>query len=153
MTAKLRTIGRKVAPSIRAKVTVPKKTAAPFYLSPEWRALMDQIIIERFGDRAHARCQDPECKTPHRTGIRIFGDHIKERKDGGALLDKRNILCRCGACHTRKTGEERAARYHRGGIEKFSEPLGVGPHGWHGQEISGTAQEPAFKNNRGSQNG
>lgn len=72
---------------------------------------MDQIIVERFRDRAHAKCQDPDCRTPHRIGIRIFGDHIKELKDGGAPLDKRNVLCRCGSCHTRVTLERRAKRY------------------------------------------
>lgn len=111
MPSKLRTIGQqKLRPSARTKVRLPEKKAEPFYLSPEWRALMEAIIVERFGDRAHARCEDPECRTPHRRGIRIFGDHIRERKDGGALLDKGNILCRCGSCHTRKTASERAKR-------------------------------------------
>jgi 5-methylcytosine-specific restriction protein A len=102
--------GQKLKPSTRIKVRLPEKKAEPFYLTPEWRALMDSIIVERFGSRAKARCEDPQCRQPHRLGIRIFGDHVVERKDGGALLDRRNILCRCGSCHTRKTSEARAAR-------------------------------------------
>jgi 5-methylcytosine-specific restriction protein A len=107
----LRSIGQKLGPPRSVKVKPKEKRAESFYLSPEWRALMDTIIAERFGDRAHAKCEDPECRTPYRIGIRIFGDHIIERKDGGAPLDKRNILCRCGSCHTRKTMSERAKRY------------------------------------------
>jgi 5-methylcytosine-specific restriction protein A len=115
MTPKLRSIGQKLAPSTRVKVRLPDKKAAPFYLTPEWRALMDAIIVERFGSRANARCQDPECKQPQRRGGRIFGDHVREVKDGGALLDKRNILCVCGSCHTRKTAAARAQRFHTRG--------------------------------------
>ncbi len=112
MKASLRTIGQKIRASSHVKVKLPEKRAEGFYTSVEWRSLMDAIIQERFGSRDRARCEDLECRTPHRRGIRVFGDHIVERKDGGAPLDKRNILCRCGSCHTRKTGAERAKRYH-----------------------------------------
>lgn len=110
MGLKLRTIGHKLRPSQRVKVRHPDKVVQPFYLTPEWRALMDAIIAERFGSKANARCEDPECRQPYRRGIRIFGDHVREVRDGGALLDKGNILCRCGSCHTRKTAAERAKR-------------------------------------------
>ena len=113
MKANLRTIGQKLRPSTTVKVRVPEKKAESFYLSSEWRTLMDQIIKQRFGDREHARCEDPDCRMKNRIGIRIFGDHIIERKDGGAALDPRNVLCRCGSCHTRKTGEQRAERLRR----------------------------------------
>ena len=83
----------------------PAKTANQFYLSPEWRALVAEIIRER-----GARCEDPQCRYPGRTGIRVFGDHITELQDGGAPLDKANIMLRCGSCHTRKTNTERAKR-------------------------------------------
>jgi 5-methylcytosine-specific restriction endonuclease McrA len=81
------------------------KTTDPFYLSPEWRALVAEIIRER-----GARCEDPTCRFPGRTGVRVFGDHIVELKDGGAPLDKTNVMLRCGSCHTRKTNVERARR-------------------------------------------
>ena len=81
------------------------KTTDPFYLSPEWRALVAEIIRER-----GARCEDPSCRYAGRTGARVFGDHIVELKDGGAPLDKTNVMLRCGSCHTRKTNVERARR-------------------------------------------
>lgn len=95
---------RQLQPSLRTVDTraarpAPKK-ADPFYLSPEWRKLMGEIIAER-----GRRCE--ECG---RTGTRIFGDHIIELQDGGAPLDKANVMCRCGSCHTRKTAASRARR-------------------------------------------
>jgi 5-methylcytosine-specific restriction protein A len=98
------------------KVKAPEKRAASFYLSPEWRSFMDALIVQRFGSRQHARCEDQACLHPTRRGIRIFGDHIHELKDGGAALNARNILCRCGSCHSRKTAEHRRLRQQgRGG--------------------------------------
>lgn len=101
---------RMLQPSIRTldtrTVKVAPKKADDFYLSPEWRKLMAEIIAER-----GRRCEDPHCdgKT-HHAGMRVFGDHIVELRDGGPPLDKRNILLRCGASHTRKTIAARAAR-------------------------------------------
>lgn len=86
-------------------VKPPTKTAAPIYGSPEWRSFIAGVIAER-----GRICEDPRCKTPGRRGMRVFGDHIIELKDGGALLDGRNVMLRCGSCHTRKTFEERAKR-------------------------------------------
>lgn len=81
------------------------KTTNPFYLMPEWRALVAEMIRER-----GARCEDPACRYPGRIGIRLFGDHIVELADGGVPLDKTNVMLRCGSCHTRKTIAERARR-------------------------------------------
>jgi hypothetical protein len=66
------------------RLTPRPKTAAPIYGSPEWRSLIAGIIRER-----GRRCEDPKCKTPGRTGMRVFGDHIRELGDDGALLDPR----------------------------------------------------------------
>lgn len=88
----------------RSAKPAPKR-ADPFYLSAEWRALVAAIIRER-----GARCEDPSCRYPDRVGTRLFGDHIVELKDGGAPLDKTNVMLRCGSCHTRKTNVERARR-------------------------------------------
>lgn len=84
---------------------LPTKEAEPFYYSQEWRALLAQIIAAR-----GRRCEDPECRTPNGPWSQIYGDHIQEIKDGGAKLDRRNILLRCAPCHGRKTQRERAAR-------------------------------------------
>src|SRR5260370_1112521 len=116
MPVKLRSIGQKLGPPRSFKVKQSPKVAQGFYLSPEWRGMVDQIIVERFGSRERARCEDPECKQPQRRGIRVFGDHIKELKDGGAPLDKRNVLCRCGSCHSRKTLASRLVRHQGWGV-------------------------------------
>jgi 5-methylcytosine-specific restriction protein A len=86
-------------------VALPPKEAEPFYSSPEWRALLTSIIGKR-----GRRCEDPTCKTPHGPWGRIYGDHIKERRDGGADLDEANVLLRCATCHGRKTAAARGAR-------------------------------------------
>jgi 5-methylcytosine-specific restriction enzyme A len=90
------------------RLTPRPKTAAPVYSSAEWRTLITSIIQAR-----GRRCEDPACKTPGRTGIRVFGDHIVELQDGGALLDPSNVMLRCGSCHTTKTNAERAKRMAR----------------------------------------
>jgi hypothetical protein len=83
------------------------KRADAFYLSPEWRALLNAIIARR-----GRRCEDPCCEVRGgRTCGRIFGDHIVELRDGGAALDERNVMLRCAACHACKTAAARAARY------------------------------------------
>jgi 5-methylcytosine-specific restriction enzyme A len=50
------------------------------------------------------------CQECGRAGCRIYGDHILELKDGGALLDEDNVLLRCGSCHGRKTAAVRGER-------------------------------------------
>ena len=128
---KLRIIGLKVAASQRAKVKVAGKVPDSFYQSPAWRALMDEII------RMRGRiCQDPEHDASKpKSGIRIFGDHIIERRDGGAPLDAGKILLRCGSCHTRKTAVARAARYHGGAAPTPFGEAPVCPRPSHAREI------------------
>jgi 5-methylcytosine-specific restriction enzyme A len=99
--------------TLRPRVTLasPRITARPkqidgVYHSKPWTTLLAAIIKQR-----GRRCEDPQCKTPDRgTGRQIYGDHIKELQDGGALLDPANVLLRCAPCHTRKTLAERAKR-------------------------------------------
>ncbi len=92
------------APRIAAR---PKQIDAVY--SREWVTLRAQIIKER-----GRRCEDPQCTTQDRgAGRQIYGDHIKELQDGGALLDPANVLLRCAPCHTRKTLAERAKRMAR----------------------------------------
>jgi 5-methylcytosine-specific restriction endonuclease McrA len=50
------------------------------------------------------------CQECGRSDVRLFGDHVHEIKDGGALLDPTNIRLLCGSCHTKKTAKTRAAR-------------------------------------------
>jgi len=86
----------------------PPKVADPFYLSSAWRALVNQVVAER-----GKRCEDPLCKRVDRRASRVFADHVIELQDGGAPLDKANLLLRCGSCHTRKTLAVRADRQRR----------------------------------------
>ena len=80
-------------------VRSPPKVALPFYHSPEWRALVRSIKLER----------GAWCETCGAAG-RIFGDHVVEVKDGGALLDPGNVKLLCGRCHGRKTARMKARR-------------------------------------------
>lgn len=105
MASRLKTFGPLVR-SFESRLIKPQaKRADPFYLSPQWRSFIAAVIKER-----GRRCEDPNCQTPGVTGIRIFGDHVVELSDGGAPFDRRNILLRCGSCHTRKTIAMRAKR-------------------------------------------
>lgn len=101
----LKTIRPMVAAIDTRAAPTPPKTTDKFYLTPEWRGLMDEIIAER-----GRVCEDPECARPHPPVGRVFGDHIVELQDGGAALDRRNVLLRCGSAHTRKTAAARAKR-------------------------------------------
>jgi 5-methylcytosine-specific restriction endonuclease McrA len=79
---------------------LPAKQRQAFYGSAEWRALV-AILRSARGDR---------CEVCGRTGTRMFADHVVELQDGGAALDIRNLMLKCGACHGRKTAIERARR-------------------------------------------
>ncbi|UIJ73382.1 HNH endonuclease [Aurantimonas sp. HBX-1] len=87
---------------LKPRIKLPPKQAEPFYLSPTWRSFIARVIAKR-GRRRE------ECGA---TGCRIYGDHIVERRDGGADLDEKNILLRCHGCHERKGAKERAKRAH-----------------------------------------
>jgi 5-methylcytosine-specific restriction enzyme A len=106
----MHTLGKRVATLDTRTALPPDKCAEPFYLSQAWRVFVRGLIEERFGGAALGHCEDRACRHPQRQGIRLFGDHIHELKDGGAPLEGANILFRCGACHTRKSNEARAAR-------------------------------------------
>ena len=84
----------------------PPKRADPFYLSSEWRGLLASLIKHR-----GRQCQT--CKAvvgPSGAPIRVIGDHIRERKDGGAELDPNNVMLVCLPCHNTKTAAAAAAR-------------------------------------------
>jgi 5-methylcytosine-specific restriction protein A len=88
------------------RLTPRPKTVLPVYTSPEWRALIASIIRVR-----GRRCEDPRCQSHNRAaGQRVYGDHIVELQDGGALLDPANVLLRCAPCHGKKTAAERNKR-------------------------------------------
>lgn len=80
------------------------KVADPFYLSADWRALVARLKRER-----GLRCEHPGHEGERR-GDRLVGDHIKERRDGGADLDPANVMLVCMICHARKTASAARAR-------------------------------------------
>lgn len=112
----LRQIGPTVAPMDMRTARPGPKLADPFYISKDWRALLAKIIHKR-----GRRCE--QCGKTHEDDgslVVVIGDHIVERRDGGAELDENNIrlLCRAaggdgrphpdgrrGGCHARKTAE------------------------------------------------
>ncbi|NSY10822.1 HNH endonuclease [Agrobacterium vitis] len=85
--------------TLPSRLTPPPKKAEGFYQSKEWRSLVAQIKRERgsFCERCGS-------------GDRVIADHIVERKDGGADLDKSNIELLCQKHHNAKTAEARARR-------------------------------------------
>lgn len=103
--AKIKTLAPLIATIDTRTVKPPPKTVDPFYLTPEWRSLVEDLVRQR-----GRRCEAPDCRYPGRKGIRVFGDHVVELRDGGALLDPGNVKLLCGSCHTRKTMRERAKR-------------------------------------------
>jgi 5-methylcytosine-specific restriction protein A len=88
--------------SLPGRVKALPKVAERFYLSPEWRALLARLKRERGNWCA-------VCGAGGK-GVRIIGDHIIERKDGGAELDPANVRLLCLPCHNRKTAAEKAKR-------------------------------------------
>lgn len=85
------------------RIKPPVKKAEPFYLSRPWRDLVASIKRTR-----GARCQD--CGA---TGVRLIGDHVIERRDGGGDLDADNVRLMCWPCHNRKTAKAKARRAGR----------------------------------------
>jgi formate-dependent nitrite reductase cytochrome c552 subunit len=81
------------------------KRAAPIYATPEYRAWRAEVIR-----RSGGRCQDKNHDPQRSRSGKLYADHVKELRDGGAPFDVRNGLARCASCHERKTIEARVAR-------------------------------------------
>ncbi len=105
MAARLGTVSPRVAMIDPRRVKPPPKITEEIYRDARYRAWAADVIA-----RAGGKCQDPQCMAPERTPSRLFADHVKELRDGGAPFDRANGLARCGSCHTRKTASARAAR-------------------------------------------
>jgi 5-methylcytosine-specific restriction enzyme A len=100
MASRLRSLPNRIALLDTRSAKLPPKRADPFYLSPEWRDLVADLL----------RLRGRRCQQCGRTNTRIYADHILELADGGARLDHSNVQLLCGACHTRKSQAERARR-------------------------------------------
>lgn len=71
------------------------------YLTPEWRALRERILI-----RDAFTCRD--CRRVV-AGAAAHVDHVVPLQDGGTD-DPSNLVCRCERCHGRKTRAEQGRR-------------------------------------------
>ncbi|TIU02321.1 MAG: HNH endonuclease [Mesorhizobium sp.] len=91
---------------LRAARPIEKK-ADPELLTAEHRAWRGRVL-QRAGYRCQAVDDGRRCDVA--SPARLFADHIKERKDGGAPLDVANGQCLCGRHHTLKTAAARAER-------------------------------------------
>jgi formate-dependent nitrite reductase cytochrome c552 subunit len=91
------------------RLTPPPKTALPIYSTPEYRLWRAEVIR-----RSGGRCQDPGHQPGRSRSGKLYADHVKELRDGGAPFDARNGLARCASCHERKTMATRAVRMGEG---------------------------------------
>jgi 5-methylcytosine-specific restriction protein A len=98
--ANLRMLRPRVPTMDTRRVKPPAKVALPFYSTPEWIALRNQVRAE-----ARGMCQRQDCK---RKGYTV--DHIVEIRDGGAPLDRSNVELLCQPHHVTKSNAERAKR-------------------------------------------
>jgi 5-methylcytosine-specific restriction enzyme A len=102
----VKTIGQRLKGRGAMRLAVPPKEADPHYRTPEHKTWAATVIR-----RAGNMCQSPGCG---RSGVRLFADHIRELRDGGAATDPANGQALCGACHSAKTARARAQRHGAG---------------------------------------
>lgn len=110
LMARLQTLPPRIGSLDTAIARTPKKVADAELLTPEHRAWR-QAVMHRAGWRCEAVENGYRCTAAH--PVRLFADHIAERKDGGAALDPDNGMALCGTHHARKTQATRAERFKR----------------------------------------
>ena len=110
--AKIKMLRPLVPTSSGRTIRIEPKRADPIYHSEEHKRWREQVLFD-----ASFRCQWVESGsrcTKAAPQHRLFADHIKELRDGGAPFDPANGQCLCGAHHTRKTVQARAERLGAG---------------------------------------
>src|SRR5262245_52502083 len=103
--ADLRTV--KPPPS-RPSLAQQFKKRDALYGSREFRAWRETVIA-RAGGRCEAVTHGYRC-TKAQPAHRMFADHIREVRDGGAPFDISNGQCLCGPHHLIKTAQARRGR-------------------------------------------
>lgn len=88
----------KTSPSSFRQKVDPKSTGN-FYRSTIWRRLRGVFIAD------NPMCV--ACKVNNIDQKARVIDHVIRIKDGGAKLDKRNLLSLCHRCHNKKSGREK----------------------------------------------
>ena len=104
--ARLATLSPRLGTLDTRTVRPAPKHADAELLTPEHRAWRQEVL-----KRAGWKCQAPGC-TAHgrRGGVRLYADHIVERRDGGAVLDPANGQALCAKHHSEKTARARTVR-------------------------------------------
>lgn len=88
--------------AIGSRVQAPsKKVTDPHYGTQAHKDWAAEVIR-----RAGYQCEECGAKD-----VRLYADHVKEIRDGGAPLDPANGCARCARCHGRKTADERKKRF------------------------------------------
>ncbi|MFY9294007.1 MAG: HNH endonuclease signature motif containing protein [Methylorubrum rhodinum] len=103
---RLATLRPRLAAVDMVRTKLPPKVADPELQTAEHRIWRAAVIANAGG-----RCQWPEGCEKAAPRHRMFADHIRERKDGGAHYDPANGQCLCGQHHSLKTARERARRH------------------------------------------
>jgi len=104
--ARIRALPPRIS-TVASRVRPPAKVPDPFYTSPNWRTFVREIKRQR-GYRCEGCGMD--CASSPRS---LIGDHVVERKDGGADFDPLNVRLLCLGCHNRKTAAARDRRLAR----------------------------------------
>ena len=97
----LRTLSTRSVVAIRGDALARSaKPTLDFYGSAAWKAV--RLEVQRACERTCQRCGE--------TDTRIYVDHIVELQDGGAPLERQNLIGLCAPCHGKKTARERLRR-------------------------------------------
>ncbi len=81
---------------------VRDKKTQKLYDSTSWRKLRGLYIIN------NPLCES--CFAQGKITKAVIVDHKTEIKDGGSMLDKKNLQSLCHSCHNKKTAIERSKR-------------------------------------------
>ncbi len=106
-------MARQIKPGIR---TLDLRTARPLIKKADPELLTDEHKAWRIAvlNRAGWRCEQVQdgirCPKSQASGHRMIADHIRERKDGGALYDIANGQCLCTQHNTLKGLQARQRR-------------------------------------------
>lgn len=109
--ALLKSHGPRLSLAKQTTAPPPPKRVDDFYRSEAWMKLRSSLIRQR--GRKCERCG--KAHDDDGSPVKLIGDHIRERRDGGADLDPSNVMLLCLPCHNAKTAKARGNRWSRRG--------------------------------------